>query len=111
MRDVVKYPSVLPTSGNTGRDLFDLSCSTQGLHYQAKIESNFSSALLTLVMEDDLLLAGQLTVAHLMDSGDMVVAPVADSELQQRRLQLLTAEDTTLPTLIQTFVDCESPRV
>lgn len=105
MKEVVKYPLVLPTPGNTGRDLFDLSCSIQGLQYRVKVESNFSSALLSLVMDNDILLAGSLTVSHLLEHGEMVAIPFADGELQQRRLQLLTAEGVDLSPLVQQFVE------
>jgi DNA-binding transcriptional LysR family regulator len=104
--DVVRYPLVMPTTGNTGRDLFDLSCSIQGLHYRVKVESNFSSALLSLVIDKDLLLAGELTVSHLLKSGNMVAVPFADGEMQQRRLQLLTAEGVVASPVVQAFIDC-----
>lgn len=104
--DIVKYPLVMPTPGNTGRDLFDLSCSVQGLHYQVKVESNFSSALLSLVMGRDLLLAGLLTVSHLLESGSMVVVPFAEGEIQQRRLQLLTADGVVPSPAVQAFIEC-----
>lgn len=104
--DVVRYPLVMPTTGNTGRDLFDLSCSTQGLHYQVKVESNFSSALLSLVIDQDLLLAAEITVAHLLKSGQMVAVPFAEGEMQQRRLQVLTAEGVVTGPVVQAFIDC-----
>ncbi|MEY4975226.1 MAG: hypothetical protein RIQ97_421 [Pseudomonadota bacterium] len=103
--DVVRYPMVMPSQGNTGRDLFDLSCSTQGLHYQIKVESNFSSALLSLVMGEDLLLAGALTVSHLSGPEAMLLRPFAEGELQQRRLQVLTAEGATPSPEVQALLD------
>ena len=104
--DVVRYPLVMPTTGNTGRDLFDLSCSIQGLHYQVKVESNFSSALLSLVIDQDVLLAAEITVAHLLKSGHMVAVPFADGEMQQRRLQMLTAEGVVASPAVQAFMEC-----
>lgn len=105
MAEVVRYPLVLPTTGNTGRDLFDLSCSLQGLHYQVRVESNFASALLPQVVGQDVLLAGRLTVAHLLARGEMVAVPFAEGELQQRRLQLITAEDTRPSPLVMAFIE------
>ena len=105
MAEVVRYPLVLPTTGNTGRDLFDLSCSLQGLHYQVRVESNFASALLSQVVGRDVLLAGRLTVAHLLARGEMVTVPFAEGELQQRRLQLITAEDTRPSPMVMAFID------
>ena len=104
--DVARYPLVMPTAGNTGRDLFDLSCSTQGLHYQVKVESNFSSALLSLVIDQDVLLAAEITVAHLLRNRTMVAVPFADGEMQQRRLQVLTADGVVRSPAVQAFMDC-----
>ena len=75
------------------------------MHYQIKVESNFSSALLSLVMGEDLLLAGALTVSHLSGPEAMLLRPFAEGELQQRRLQVLTAEGATPSPEVQALLD------
>lgn len=104
MADVVRYPLLLPTPGNTGRDLFDLSCSLQGLQYQARVESNFASTLFSMLMGQDLLLAGSLTVMHLLDQQALVAVAFAEGEMQQRRLQLLSAEGVAPSAAVQAFI-------
>lgn len=104
--DVVRHPLVLGAKGVTGRQLFDMSCSLQGLRYEAAVVSNFSSALLPLVRGRDIVLAGYLTAAHLVADATLVAVPFADGELQQRRLQLLSLEGRALSPTVQAFVRC-----
>lgn len=105
LRDVVKYPLLMASTGKTGRLLFDLGCSLQELTYKAVVESNSSAALLPLLHGHDLMLAGHLTVSHLLEKAMLVAIPFAEGELQLRRLQLLTTEETHLKPVLQSFID------
>lgn len=102
--DVVKYPLALSARGMTGRQLFDLVASMQGLQYRAAMVSNFSSALLPGMQGDDIVLSGYLTAAHLLREGRLVAVPFAEPQMQQRLLQVLTLEGRSLTPLLQGFV-------
>lgn len=104
LADAVRYPLLLGSRGFTARQLFDLACSAQGLRYEPVFASNMSTVLLALLRDADILLSGQLTVAHLIADGSVVARPFADPLLQQRRLQLLSLEGRTLPPLAQAFL-------
>ena len=84
---VVRHPLLVGSRGVTARQLFDLACSAQGLQYRPVFVSNFSSVMLPLLRSPDILLSGQLTVAHLIEAGTAVARPFADPMLAQRRLQ------------------------
>ncbi len=100
---VVKYPLAVSTSGMTGRGLFDLVASMQGLQYQPSVISNFSAALLPGVRGEDIVLSGYLTAAHLVREGKLVAIPFEEPQLQQRMLQVLALEGRTLTPLVQSF--------
>ncbi|MBB6561678.1 DNA-binding transcriptional LysR family regulator [Acidovorax soli] len=101
--DVVRYPLLLGTAGITGRQLFDLSCTLQGLRYTPAVVSNFSSALLPLLGPSDVALASYLTAARWVEEGVLAARPFEDVQLQQRRLQVLALDGRVQPALVQEF--------
>lgn len=105
LADVVRHPLLVGDRGVTARQLFDLACSAQGLQYRPVFVSNFSSVMLPLLRSPDILLSGQLTVAHLIEAGAVVARPFADPVLGQRRLQALSLDGRTLSPLARGFVD------
>ncbi|MDN4588733.1 LysR family transcriptional regulator [Xenophilus aerolatus] len=104
LADVVRHPLLVGSRGVTARQLFDLACSAQGLQYRPVFVSNFSSVMLPLLRSPDILLSGQLTVAHLIEAGTAVARPFADPMLAQRRLQALALDGRTLSPLARAFV-------
>lgn len=101
--DVVEFPLLLGGAGTTGRRLFDLSCTVQGLRYAPAVESNFSSALLPLLGARDVVLASYLTAAPGVESGALVALAFEEPQLQQRRLQVLGLEGREPSPLVQQF--------
>ena len=104
LADVVRYPLMVGSKGVTARQLFDLACGAQGLQYRPVFVSNFSSVMLPLLRNPEVLLSGQLTVSHLIDEGAVVARPFDEPMLQQRRLQALSLEGRTLSAPAQAFV-------
>jgi DNA-binding transcriptional LysR family regulator len=102
--EVVGYPLAVGSRGVTARQLFDLSCSVQGLSYEPAFVSNFSSVLLPLVRTPDIVLSGYLTAVHLIENGTLVARPFVEAQMQQRRLQLLSLEGRTLAPLTRALV-------
>jgi DNA-binding transcriptional LysR family regulator len=101
---VVGYPLAVGSRGVTARQLFDLSCSVQGLGYEPAFVSNFSSVLLPLVRTPEIVLAGLLTAVHLIENGTLVARPFVEAQMQQRRLQVLSLEGRTLSPLARALV-------
>ncbi|MFT4266019.1 MAG: LysR family transcriptional regulator [Xenophilus sp.] len=103
LADVVQHPLLVGSPGVTARQLLDLACSTQGLRYRPLFTSNFSSVMLPLLRPSDVLLSGLLTVAHLIEAGEVVARPFEEPVLQERRLQVLALEGRTLSEPVQSF--------
>lgn len=103
--DAVKFPLLLGASGGSARMLFDMACAAQGVQYRPVFASNFSSVILPILRSPDLLLAGQITVAHLIESRTVVARPFTDRLLDQRSLQVLSLEGRTLSPSVRLFVD------
>lgn len=104
LAQAVRHPLLVGSPGMTARQLLDLACSAKGLQYRPLFVSNFSSVMLPLMRTQDILLSGRLTVAHLIEAGEVVARPFDEPMLQQRRLQALTLEGRTLPPLVSSFL-------
>lgn len=103
LADAVRHPLLVGSPGVTARQLLDLACSAQGLQYRPLFVSNFSTVMLPLLREGDIMLSGLFTVSHLIESGAVVARPFAEPLLGQRRLQALSLEGRTLPALVSSF--------
>ncbi|SFM69266.1 LysR family transcriptional regulator [Variovorax sp. OV329] len=104
LAQAVRHPLLVGSPGMTARQLLDLACSAKGLQYRPLFVSNFSSVMLPLLRSRDIMLSSRLTVAHLLEAGELVARPFDEPLLQQRRLQALTLEGRTLPPLVGGFV-------
>jgi len=104
LAQAVRFPLLVASPGVTARQLLDLACSAQGLQYRPLFVSNFSSVMLPLLRDRDIMLSGLLTVAQPIEAGAVVARPFVEPMLQQRRLQALSLEGRTLPPLVQAFV-------
>lgn len=101
VRDVTAFPLLLNERGTTSRLLFELACSERGLAFEAAVTGSSLAVLLPLVGEREVLMAGDLTAAHLVAQGTLAAVPFAPGELPARRVQLLSLEGRTLPPLAQ----------
>lgn len=105
MAEVVQYPLLLPSAGKTGRQLFDWSCVLQSLHYRLAVESSSSTAMLPLIGQEDVMLAGRITVAHLIQSRHLVAVAFESGQMQGRHLQVLSAEKMSESPMVEAFRD------
>jgi hypothetical protein len=101
--EVVQYPLLLPSAGKTGRQLFDWSCALQSLHYRLAVESSSSMAMLPLIGPEDVMLAGRITVAHLIESRQLAAVPFEGGQMQGRHLQVLSADKPSESSLVEDF--------
>lgn len=112
LAEVVAYPLAVGSPGVTARQLLDLACSMQGLHYRASVVSNFSSALLPLMHGHDVVLSGYLSAAHLIADGRVVAVPFADTQMHQRRAQLMSLQPRdALSAMVQAFAGFLTRRI
>lgn len=99
--DVLGYPLLLNEPGATSRLLFDQACARRGLACEPAVVGSSLAVLLPMLRTQEVLMAGDLTAAHLVAQGDLVAVPFRRGELPPRRLQLLTLRGRTLPALAE----------
>lgn len=102
--EAVKYPLLVGSQSGTARQLFDMACAAKGLQYQPVFVSNFASVVLPMLRTPELHLASLFTVAHLIDSKQVVARPFSDAILAQRKLNVLSLEGRSLPEPLSRFV-------
>jgi DNA-binding transcriptional LysR family regulator len=106
LHDLLPWPLAMYDQGVTIRQLFDISCSLEGLIFEPVFVSNFHVALQGFVRQTDAVtLTGYLTVRGRLEVEGLVVVPFTNPELHQRTLQVQTMAGRTLPQTMQAFVD------
>ena len=105
LRDLAPWPLAMDSQGVTIRQLFDISCSVEGLIFEPAFVSNYHASLQTFVrLTDAVTLTGWLTVRSRLAVDGLAAVPIANPALHQRTLQVQTMAGRTLPQTMQAFV-------
>ncbi|CAG9269821.1 DNA-binding transcriptional regulator, LysR family [Paraburkholderia unamae] len=106
LRDLLAWPVAMHNQGVTIRQLFDISCSLEGVVFEPVLVSNYHVALQSFVrLTDAVTLTGYLTVRGRLEAEGLAAVPLANPELHQRTLQVQTMAGRTLPQAVQAFLD------
>ncbi|HTH59725.1 MAG TPA: LysR family transcriptional regulator [Paraburkholderia sp.] len=106
LRDLMPWPLAMDNQGVTIRQLFDISCSVEGLIFEPVFMSNYHASLQTFVrLTDAVALTGWLTVRSRLEIDGLAAVPITNPALQQRTLQVQTMAGRTLPQTMQAFVN------
>jgi DNA-binding transcriptional LysR family regulator len=106
LRDLMPWPLAMDNQGVTIRQLFDISCSLDGLLFEPVFMSNYHASLQTFVrLTDAVTLTGWLTVRSRLEIDGLAAVPITNPALHQRTLQVQTMAGRTLPHTMQAFVE------
>jgi DNA-binding transcriptional LysR family regulator len=106
LKDLTPWPLAMDNQGVTIRQLFDISCSLEGLIFEPVFVSNYHAALQSFVRHTDAVtLTGYLTVRSRLDVDGLAAVPITNAELHQRTLQVQTMAGRTLPHTMQAFLE------
>lgn len=106
LAQLTPYPLALPYGDSSIRNLFDISCSRQGLMLEPVLSSNYMNSLVNFALNDGgVALFGELSVRHRLDNESLVVIPITDRELSSRYIEIQTLAGRTLPKGVRTFLD------
>ncbi|PRY62781.1 DNA-binding transcriptional LysR family regulator [Vreelandella songnenensis] len=99
------YPLALPTDNTTIRQLFNVSCSRQGLLIEPVMVSNFVTTLVHFAAcQGGITLIGDVSVRHLSDAAQLVSLPIRDREMSGRTIEVQTLAGRTLPKGVADFL-------
>ncbi|CAB3756895.1 LysR substrate-binding domain-containing protein [Paraburkholderia humisilvae] len=106
LADLAAWPLAIDHQGVTIRQLFDISCSLEGLVFEPVFVSNYHAALQSFVrLTDAVTLTGYLTVRSRLTPDGLAAVPIVNPELHQRTLQVQTMAGRTLSQTLQAFVE------
>ena len=106
LRQVVGYPLGLPPQDSSIRQLLDISCGRQGLHYVQALSSNHANALVSFAAAGGGSIAfyGELSIRTQLASKALVAIPLKDREMNERHLEVETLAGRSLPDAGKAFV-------
>lgn len=100
------YPLALPTQDTTVRQLFDVSCSRQGLLIEPVLVCNFVNSLVQFAScEGGITLFGEVSIRHLNDGSQLKAVPIKDREMSARTIEVQTMAGRTLPKGVAAFLE------
>jgi len=104
--DLKHHPLALPTADTTLRQLFDLTCAAEGLLIEPVLVCNYMPTLNNFARAGGgIALTGRLSVARRLDVDRLVLVPIDNPGMQQRRVEIQTMAGRTLPHAVKAFLD------
>ncbi|MFZ4289827.1 LysR family transcriptional regulator [Variovorax sp. HJSM1_2] len=108
LAQVVAYPLALPPKNSSVRQLLDISCSRQGLHYNVAMTSNHADALVSFVStgggNGSIAFYGELSLRTRLQRQSLVAIALRDREMNERYLEVQTRASRVLPDAGRAFV-------
>ena len=106
LSEVIGYPMALPGPYSTLRQLFDISCSRQGLQCEPVLLSNRLDAMIAFAAAGGgIALSGEVTLRSRLQSKIVVGIPLRDREMNERHFEVQTMAGRTLPRACRAFLD------
>jgi DNA-binding transcriptional LysR family regulator len=104
LAQVTRYPLALHKA-STLRQLFDISCSRQGLHCDTVITSNSLYPLINYVSGcQAITFCGEAALRQCLADGRIIAVPLRDREMNERHFEVQTLAGRHLPEAVRTFV-------
>ena len=106
LSQLVGYPMALPGPYSTLRQLFDISCSRQGLQCEPALLSNRLDAMIAFAAAGGgIALSGEAALRTRLKAGFVVAVPLRDREMNERHFEVQTMAGRTLPGSCRAFLD------
>lgn len=106
LAQLVGYPMALPGPYSTLRQLFDISCSRQGLQCEPALLSNRLDASISFAAAGGgIALSGEAALRNRLKTGNLVAVPLRDREMNERHFEIQTMAGRTLPGACRAFLD------
>jgi len=106
LAQLVGYPMAVPGPYSTLRQLFDISCSRQGLQCEPALLSNRLDASISFAAAGGgIALSGEAALRNRLKAGNIVAVPLRDREMNERHFEIQTMAGRTLPGACRAFLD------
>lgn len=106
LSQLIGYPMALPGAYSTLRQLFDISCSRQGLQCEPALLSNRLDAMISFAAAGGgVTLSGEAALRSRLKAKVVVAIPLRDREMNERHFEVQTMAGRTLPGACRAFLD------
>jgi DNA-binding transcriptional LysR family regulator len=106
LSQLIGYPMALPGAYSTLRQLFDISCSRQGLQCEPALLSNRLDAMISFAAAGGgVTLSGEAALRSRLKAKLVVAIPLRDREMNERHFEVQTMAGRTLPGACRAFLD------
>lgn len=106
LSQLIGYPLALPGEYSTLRQLFDISCSRQGLQCEPAFLSNRLDAMISFAAAGGgIALSGEAALRARLKANLVVGVPLRDREMNERHFEVQTMAGRTLPGACRAFLD------
>ncbi|MBS0454600.1 MAG: LysR family transcriptional regulator [Proteobacteria bacterium] len=106
LSQLVGYPMALPDVQSSLRQLFDISCSRQGLQCEPALLSNRLDAMISFAAAGGgVTLSGEAALRSRLKTNLVVAIPLRDREMNERHFEVQTMAGRMLPGACRAFID------
>lgn len=105
LSQIVGYPLALPGPSTTLRQLFDISCTRQGLSGDAALQCNRLDPIIAFTAAGGgISLCGELAIRSRLHNASLVAVPLRDREMNERHFEVQTLAGRSLPHACRAFL-------
>ena len=106
LAQALAYPLALPAPATTLRQLFDISCSRQGLHAEPVFTSSHLYPLFNYVAATHAVsFCGETALRQHLRNGEVCAIALRDREMNERHFEVQTLAGRHLPDAVQAFIN------
>ena len=105
LAELTRYPLALPPAETAVRQVVDMACARQELALDPVLVSSHAQTLLKFVQHSGgVSVSSEVSVRHLLASGELVAKPLADAGMDLRDIEVQTLEGRQLPAAADAFL-------
>ncbi|MBF5002684.1 LysR family transcriptional regulator [Diaphorobacter caeni] len=105
LAELTRYPLALPPAETAVRQVVDMACARQELALEPVLVSNHAQTLLKYVQySGGVSVSSEVSVRHLVASGELLAKPISDAGLDLRDIEVQTLGGRALPPATEAYL-------
>ncbi len=106
LAELTRYPLALPPAETAVRQVVDMACARQELALDPVLVSNHAQTLLKFVQySGGVSVSSEVSVRHLVASGELVAKPISDAGMDLRDIEVQTLADRSLQPAAEAYLE------
>lgn len=106
LAEITRYPLALPPAETAVRQVVDMACARQELALDPVLVSSHAQTLLKFVQHSNgVSVSSEVSVRHLVASGELIAKPIADAGMDLRDIEVQTLSERTLQPATEAYLE------